>query len=60
MGASRGPDLLDVCRPNLLLVSFTGNVAMFAGDHDDIAQTAACVALVASQSWRAWDLRSRR
>jgi len=37
-----------------------GNVAMFAGDHDDIAQTVARVFLLANQAWRAWDLRRLR
>jgi hypothetical protein len=37
-----------------------GNVAMFAGDYDSIAQTASRVCLVASEAWRAWDLRRLR
>lgn len=37
-----------------------GNLAMFAGDFDSVAQTASRVCLVASEAWRSWDLRSRR
>ena len=37
-----------------------GNIAVFAGNYDDIAQTAARISLVANEAWRAWDLRRRR
>lgn len=37
-----------------------GNLAKFAGNYDDIAQTAARISLIASEAWRAWDLRRRR
>ena len=37
-----------------------GNLAMFAGNYDDIAQTAGRIFLVANEAWRAWDLRRRR
>jgi hypothetical protein len=37
-----------------------GNLAMFAGNYDDIAQTAGRIFLVTNEAWRAWDLRRRR
>lgn len=37
-----------------------GNLAMFAGNYEDIAQTAGRISLVANEAWRAWDLRRRR
>ena len=37
-----------------------GNVAMFAGNYDHIAQTAARVSLVANEAWQAWDRRRPR
>lgn len=37
-----------------------GNLALFGGQYEAIAQTAIGVSLVANQAWRAWDTRSRR
>ncbi len=37
-----------------------GNLAMFAGNYDDIAQTAGRISLIASEAWRSWDQRRRR
>lgn len=37
-----------------------GNLAKFASSYDDIAQTAGRISLIASEAWRAWDLRRRR
>lgn len=34
-----------------------GNVAMFGGNYDDVAQAVCLVSLLANEAWRIWDLR---